>query len=43
MNYNKEKVSDNEVKFIVTIDNKDFLNTENDVLNIMEEEYYLMM
>ena len=32
MNYNKEKISDNEIKFIVTID-----------LNTMEEVFYLTM
>ena len=41
MNYNKEKVSDNEVKFIVTIDNKDFLNTENDIFNKKKNKFQI--
>ena len=41
MNYKKEKVSENEVKFIVTIDNKDFLNTENDIFNKKKNKFQI--
>ena len=41
MNYNKEKVSDNEVKFNVTVDNKDFLNKENEVFNKKKNKFQI--
>ena len=41
MNYNKERVSDNEIKFIVSIDNKDFLNTENEIFNKKKNKFQI--
>ena len=41
MNYNKEKISDNEIKFIVTIDNKSFLDTENEVFNKKKNRFQI--
>ena len=41
MNYTKEKISDNEVKFKVTIDNKDFINTENDIFNKKKNKFQI--
>ena len=41
MNYNKEKISDNEVKFKVTVDNNDFLKTENDIFNKKKNKFQI--